>query len=68
MIISRKKFEQEIEKARDEVREERNRHDDMMNIWHAINRLDARVNKLEGRDRDSELNSRRVDDYDNQRS
>lgn len=62
MIISRKKFEQEIEKAKDEVREERNRHEDMANIWRAINRLDARVNKLEGHDNNSELNIRRVSD------
>ncbi len=62
MIISRKKFEQEIEKAKDEVREAPNRHEDMANIWHAINRLDARVNKLEGHDDNSELNRRRVRD------
>lgn len=60
MIISRKKFEEAIEKARDEVREERNRHEDMMNIWRAINRLGARVDKLEGNDHDSESNERRV--------
>ena len=59
MIISRKKFEEAIEKAKTEVWEERNRHDEMANIWRAIERLDARVNKLEGNDSD-ELNVRRV--------
>lgn len=61
MIISRKKFEQEIEKAKTEVWEERNRHDEMANIWRAINRLEGRVNKLEGND-SNELNVRRVND------
>ncbi len=62
MIISRKKFEEAIEKAKDEVREERNRHEDMMNIWRAINRLGARVDKLEGHDGNIELNIRKVND------
>lgn len=63
MFISRKKFEQEIEKAKTEVREERNRHEELANIWRAIRRLDEIVHELKGHDHDKELHA-----YDNQRS
>ena len=49
MIISRKKFEQELEKARAEVYERENHDRDMRSIWQAIYRLEEKVDKLEGK-------------------
>ena len=59
MIISRKKFIEEIERAKHEVWEEQNRREERQDIWRAIHRLEERIEKLEGNDSD-ELNVRRV--------
>lgn len=49
MIISRKKFEQELKKVKNEMWERENRERAEQNLWRAIYDLKERVDILEGK-------------------
>ena len=62
MFISKRKFERELEKARESVWETVDQRRFQDDIWHNIYELKERVNKLEGKRDNIAVNSIAVKD------